>query len=145
MRVAILLYISALLLSFVTLQSRDNEKNNAYIYLGSGYKNDTVSLVVDESQVLKDEVVSSKKERNDLTGIYLKITKDSIFWYKGNLTISEKFMKRDGISVKVLLTINAHPYSYTMHLNQGRYLFISKHLYYYNVYFNQFKKQISLY
>lgn len=131
------------MLSFITRKPTD--KSETYIYLASGYTNDTVSLVIDTSQVLKDEIVSSNKEHNDITDVYIKLANDSAFCYKRGSIVSKNFVKGDGKSVKILLTINNHPYSYTMHLEQGRYLFISKHSYFYNVYFNQFKKPVALY
>ena len=142
MRVTIFFSISFLMLSLIIPY---NKKEATYIYLASGYTNDTVSLVVATFQVLKDEVVNTQKEHNDLTDIYVKLTKDSIICYKGSLIVSRSLMKRDDKSLKILLTINNHPYSYLMHLKQGRYLFITKHTYYYNVYFNQFKKLVTLY
>jgi len=145
MRITIFYCISFLMLSFIIPKPSNNKKEATYIYLASGYTNDTVSLMVDTFQVLKDEVVNTQKEHNDLTDVYVKLTKDSIFCYKGSSIVSKSLMKSDDESVKILLTINNHPYSYTMHLKQRRYLFISKHSYYYNVYFNQFKKAVTLY
>jgi hypothetical protein len=133
------------MLSFITPKPTVNKTEATYIYLASGYTNDTVSLVIDTSQVVKDEIVNSNKEHNDLTDVYIKMANDSIFCYKSSSIVSKNFMKGNDKSVKILLTINNHPYSYTMHLKQGRYLFISKHSYFYNVYFNQFKKPVSLY
>ncbi len=144
MRIVILFSLSILFCGFIIPKYCNNEKGTAYIYLTSGYTNDTVSLMVDTVQVLKDAVVNSKKEYNDLTDIYVKIANDSIFYYRGDSTVSKKNMPLGDKSLKILLTINNHPYSYTMHLKTGRYLFISKHQYYYNVYFNQFKKPVTL-
>ncbi|MFI5156031.1 MAG: hypothetical protein ACHQEM_07580 [Chitinophagales bacterium] len=41
--------------------------------------------------------------------------------------------------------INNLPYSFTMYFKNGKYLMINKHLRYYNVYFNQYKKKPELY
>ncbi|MGB3154477.1 MAG: hypothetical protein WBB06_07750, partial [Chitinophagaceae bacterium] len=88
--------------------------------------------------------VNSKKEYNDLTDVYVKIGTDTIFYYRGDSAVSKKIMPLGDKPLKILLYINNHPYSYTMHLKTGRFLFISKHQYYYNVYFNQFKKPVTL-
>ncbi|MCC7402181.1 MAG: hypothetical protein IT214_11925 [Chitinophagaceae bacterium] len=144
MKVTIIFSLSLLMLSFITPKPAV-KKAETYIYLASGFTNDTVSLVIDTSQVLKDEIVSSNKEHNDITDVYIKLANDSIFCYKSGSIVSKNFMRGNDKSVKILLTINNRPYSYTMQLKQGRYLFISKHSYFYNVYFNQFKKPVSLY
>lgn len=144
MKVIINFSLGLLMLSFITPKPTV-KKTETYIYLASGYTNDTVSLVINTSQVLKDEIVSSNKEHNDITDVYIKLANDSVFCYKKGSIVSNLFMKGDDKYVKIMLTINNHPYSYTMHLKQGRYLFISKHSYFYNVYFNQFKKPVSLY
>ena len=144
MKVIINFSLGLLMLSFITPKPTV-KKTETYIYLASGYTNDTVSLVINTSQVLKDEIVSSNKEHNDITDVYIKLANDSVFCYKKGSIVSKFFMKGDDKYVKIMLTINNHPYSYTMHLKQGRYLFISKHSYFYNVYFNQFKKPVSLY
>lgn len=145
MRILIIFFLSLLMLSCITPKPAVKKPGATNIYLASGYTNDTVSLVIDMFQVLKDEVVSSNKEHNDITDVYIKLANDSIFYYKSGSIISKNFMKGDDKSVKILLTINNYPYSYTMHLKQGKYLLISKHSYFYNVYFNQFKKTVSLY
>lgn len=144
MKIAILVSLSILFCGFIIPKYCDYEKGDAYIYLASGYTNDTVSLKVDTVQVLKDAVVNSKEGYNDITDVYVKIANDSIIYYRGDSTVSKKSMRLGDKSLRILLTINNHPYSYTMHLKTGRYLFISKHQYYYNVYFNQFKKPVTL-
>lgn len=145
MRTVITFFLILLMLSFIAPKPVIKKKRATYIYLASGYTNDTVSLIIDTFQVLKDEIVYSKKEYNDITDVYIKLVNDSIFYYKSGSIVLKKFMKGNDESVKILLTINKHPYSYTMYLKQGKYLFISKHSYFYNVYFNQFKKPVSLY
>ena len=145
MRIAIIFSITVLMLSFIIPESMDNKSAATYIYLGSGFTNDTVSLGIETFQVLTSEVVSSNQDHNDLTDIYIKMTNDSIFCYKSSTLLLKQTMKGDGKSIKILITINNHPYSYTMHLKQGRYVFISKHASLYNVYFNQFKRPVSLY
>lgn len=145
MKTLITFTISFILLSFIIPNPLGNKKELGYIYLGSGFDNDTVSLTINTLQVLTGEIVMSNKEHNDMTNIYVEMTNDSIFLFKGGTVVLRKPMRLNDKSVKIILTINNHPYSYTMHLNDGKYLFISKHTYYYNVYFDQFKKPVLLY
>lgn len=143
MKVITIFSLCLLMLSFITPKPTV-KKTETYIYLASGYTNDTVSLMLGTSTVLKDEIVSSNKI-NDVTDFYFRVKNDSVYCYRNGSIVSQHIMKWDGNSLTVLLTINNLPYSYTMHQKKGRYLFISKHLRFYNVYFNQFKKPVSLY
>ena len=144
MKAVLIISLSLSIFSFITPISK-SEKADIYIYLASGYNFDTVSLSINNTDILNNEVVSSNKGHNDISDIYIKLKADSVFVYKGPLLVSRNFMAVNSKILRLLLYINNRPYSYSFNLKKGRFLFISKHSYFYNVYFNQFKKPVSLY
>jgi hypothetical protein len=144
MKAVLIISLSLSIFSFITPISK-SEKADIYIYLASGYNFDTVSLSINNTDILNNEVVSSNKGHNDISDIYIKLKADSVFVYKGPLLVSRNFMAVNSKILRLLLCINNRPYSYSFNLKKGRFLFISKHSYFYNVYFNQFKKPVSLY
>ncbi len=117
-----------------------------FISFGSGYKSDTVSFYVNNHLVLNKEVLSSEEENNDNTNSYLRIRGDSLSYFedrKLKFTILVKTIFEDKVIIAPI--INNLPYSFTMYFKNGKYLMINKHLHYYNVYFNQYKKKPELY
>ena len=145
MKMLIISFFSFLVLGFFMPNSINEKQHSIYIYLASGFDNDTISMEIENIKVLSNEIVNSKKDYNDLTNIYIEIKDDSIFLNKNGLIVLKEIINEYSKFFKIIITINNHPYSYTMNLREGKFLFISKHNYFYNVYFNQFKKPPLIY
>ena len=136
------------LLFYGCVESRINTMNDkqTFIRFASGFNSDTVSVKLNNTVLLSGEVLTSNRQQNDITSSLLKIKKDSIFYYKeGKLNMAKKLDTIYNDKVIVEFITDNRPYSFTMYFRNGRYLFISKHSYYYNVYFNQFIKKPELY
>lgn len=118
----------------------------AYIRFGSGYHADTISLKLNTTHVLKNEIITTLEDNSGITGSYLSIYKYSILYFKdGKLKFTVLLESHYDDKIVIEQSINNRPYSYTMYFKKGKYLFISKHWYFYNVYFDQYKKTPELY
>jgi len=120
-----------------------SNKSEAFIRLASGFKNDTVSLNLNGTSIFKNEILNSKE--NGITGNYVRIIDDTIVYYNKDSILKLNLQESNNDNVRIEVIIDNRPYSYVMYFNRGKYLFISKHSYYYNIYFNQFKKKPELY
>ena len=120
--------------------------NDVFITFASGYKVDTVSLKVNNFAILQNEILSTKEDNNDITTSYLRVFRDSVYYFADGV-LKSSFHLSTSYSNKIIIepTINNRPYSFTMYFKKGEYLLISKHLHYFNVYFNQYNKKPELY
>lgn len=113
-----------------------------YIIFGSGFKSDTISLFINDVKIASQIVLNS----NPITGIgegaSIQFKNDylMILDQKLNLLESKPFQKTD--RVKIIIHINGLPYELVAVFKKGKYIVISKHWYYYNVYLNQYKKPV---
>jgi len=140
--------LQALLIVFVlftncAVNRVTSNKSEAFIRLASGFKNDTVSLNLNGTSIFKNEILNSKE--NGITGNYVRIIDDTIVYYNKDSILKLNLQESNNDNVRIEVIIDNRPYSYVMYFNRGKYLFISKHSYYYNIYFNQFKKKPELY
>lgn len=129
-----------------TKQMINSHNNGVFIRFGSGYKSDTISLKVNNFQVLKSEILNTKNDNSGNTTSYLRIHNDSVYYFS-NGSLKFRLFLKETYDDKIILEpiINNRPYSFTMYFKNGKYLIIDKHQYYYNVYFNQYKKMQELY
>lgn len=113
-----------------------------YIIFGSGFRSDTMSLFINDVKIASQIVLNS----NPITGIgegaSIQFKNDSIMILDQKLNLIEikPFQKTNRI--RIIIHINDLPYELVADLKKGKYIVISKHWYFYNVYLNQYKNPI---
>jgi hypothetical protein len=133
-----------LLVSFIFLVYLNSLKaQKFYISLGSGFKDDTVSLNINNKLIFQDLVITSDPILGYSSDAMIIYKNDSVRCLNNNKVINIIPFSYDK-KLKIILVINKRPYALYAYLKKGKYIVISKHLYYYNVYLNQFKKPIKL-
>ena len=144
--ISYLLYFLVTTGCFITKNKTSNEVSEVFIRFGSGYKTDTISLKINNVSIFKNEIISTKEDNSSITTNYLTIRRDSVFNFTNGVLVStfNLFLNYDD-KIIVDPVINNRPYSFTMYFKNGKFLFIDKHHYYYNVYFNQYKNKPELY
>ncbi|WP_162428216.1 hypothetical protein [Pontibacter pudoricolor] len=121
-----------------------NGKDSFYIIFGSGFRHDTVSVavngipIVDKAILLSDTIsdISRDASIHSKEGKIVHLDKD----LKEVKSIPFPHKRR----LEIIITINGKPYHLLADLKRGRYITISKHWYYHNIYLNQYKKPITL-
>lgn len=113
-----------------------------YIIFGSGFRSDTISLFINDVKITNQIVLNSDPITGIGEGASIQFKNDClmIFDQKLNLIESKPFQKTNRL--KIILHINDLPYELVADFKKGKYIVISKHWYYYNVYLNQYKKPV---
>lgn len=114
-----------------------------YIIFGSGFSNDTVSVSINDVKIANQIVLNSDSITGIGEGASIQFKNDSlmILDQKLNLIESKPFQKTNRI--KIIIQINDLPYELVADFKKGKYIVITKHWYYFNVYLNQYKKPVA--
>ena len=120
----------------------ENNRDDLYIVFGSGYINDTISLSINDISVM-EKIVLKSDSIGDVCYNGGVIMRDGVL-----NTISQDLNEKEILfqysdKLKIIMTVNGRPYELVANLKKGKYIVISKHWYYYNVYLNQFKRPVS--
>lgn len=140
-RFLLTLLLTVVLFSF---QTKKDKSSDFYIIFGSGFRNDTVSLVMNEVPLITNVILKSDTIGDVSRDVSIHFKSDTLFVLDNTLKIVKRLPLRHNNTLRFILTINKMPYDLMADLKKGKYIVISKHWYYYNVYLNQFKKTVIL-
>lgn len=118
----------------------DNNQKNFYIIFGSGFKNDTLLITINNNVIIDKAVLQSDSILGG-TNASIQFLNDSLMFRKNSKILNKIPFKYENKLI-IIFTINSHPYHLLADLKRGKYILISKHRYYYNVYLSQYKKPI---
>jgi len=138
LKVLIVVAVCCCLFSFNCTSGR----KDFFIIFGAGFRNDTVSLELNDNRIMEKIILRS----DTVTDISRAA---SIHLENGNLVLLDEGMKivksmpfKYDEKLKVIIKINERPYDKSRS-KKGKYIVISKHWYYYNIYLKQYKKPVS--
>ena len=132
----LVIFIILLCLNFIKAQ-------NFYISLGSGFKDDTISLSINNRFIIHDKIVNSNPILGYSPDALIIYKNDSIKYLNDNKVVNTTPFSYNK-KLRIILSINGMPYALYAYPKKGKYIVISKHLHYYNVYINQYKKSTNL-
>jgi hypothetical protein len=135
-----IILLSCFLFSF---EMEKNSNKSFYIIFGSGFHQDTVSLVINEVKIAEDVVLLSDSITGIGRGASIQLKNDSLQLLDQELNLIVRRPFKFSKELRIIVTINDRSYELFADLRRGKYIVISKHWYYYNVYINQYKKPIS--
>lgn len=139
-RLLIILLSGTILFSF---QLERRKSRDFYILFGSGFKNDTVSLEINGNRIMSKTILDSDTISGLGNQASIHSRNDTLLLLDSRLNVVNKIPFQYGNKLRFVLTINDRPYDLLADLKKGRFIIISKHKYYYNVYLNQYRKPVS--
>ncbi|WP_374163613.1 hypothetical protein [Arcticibacter sp. MXS-1] len=141
----IFIFFVAIILAGCSISKLHSKGANDFIVLfGSGFKNDTVSLHIDNKQIFKDRILQS----DTVSGIVR-----SVSIVKKNNRLSLLNSKNESMNVMdfnnskeiiVVIEINHKPHKLAVSLNKGYIIMVNSQSFYNKVNISQNKKVIPL-
>jgi hypothetical protein len=138
MKKVIIIVISFVLSGYVSCL----KAQEFYILLGSGFKNDTITLTINNSTIIQNIIVRSDSIIGYSKDAEIVFKNQKITYLKNNKDVHTEAFEYNS-DLKIIILINKMPYVFYADLKKGKYLVLNKHFYYYNVYLNQYKKPIA--
>ena len=136
---------SIFILSCISLFSFNlrNDNNEFHLIFGSGFRNDTVSLEINGIRIMEDIILQSDTIIGACSTASVHLENGNLFLLNEELQVVKSLPFQYDRELRVIITINKRPYDLRADLKNGKYMVVSKHWYYYNVYLNQYKKPVS--
>ena len=136
--ILVIIPLASVILSF----TMKNGNSDFYIIFGSGFRNDTVSLTINDTRIFEKIVLQSDTITGVSNNVSVSLEEGNLMFLKDSKVSKKDPFKHDG-KLQIVIIINDRPYVLMAELKKGKYIVISKHWYYYNVYLNQYKKPVS--
>lgn len=142
-----LMIFAAIVLSFPLYpfsKEVKNGKNSFYIIFGSGFRNDTVSVAVNGLPIVDKAILQSDTISDISRDASIQFKEGKLVHLDKDLQVIKSISFPYKRRLEINITINGDPYHLMVDLKRGKYISISKHWYYHNIYLNQYKKPITL-
>lgn len=126
-------------------------KPNFNIVFGSGFKNNSVDLSINDVKIISNITMSSDTVTGTVWNSYIIYENDSLRLLgqsnKSNKSnkIERQILMPSNRLLNFIIQIDGKPYYLQADLKKGNNIFIDKHLFYYNVNLRQFKKKAKIY
>ncbi len=108
------------------------------ITLADGFEQDIVSIVLNADTVISNIEITSEFSTG-LSGVRLEYDNEELVSFIRGKEIRTSYTFSNILRIQII--INNLPYGFTVDLKDGKYIVISKHKYFFNVYCNQYKKK----
>ena len=115
------------------------------IGFGSGFKQNSVNLSINDRIIFKDRILNSDTVTGIAGNTFLVFEKDSLKLLNESLKTEKMVGIKPERFLNIIVEIDKKPYYLQADLIKGNNIFIDKHLFYYNVNLRQFKKKVKIY